>query len=104
MSPLGTIWRMESPCADCLFAKAGPGLKLRLSLRPGRMDEILASLQQEGFFLCHKTTGDEDDEEPAANLVCAGSLDYQNDHKLTLSPYVQVCQRLELRRREGKPP
>jgi hypothetical protein len=83
-------WRVARKCADCPFAKKGAGLKLRRSLRPGRFAEILRGLRREGYFICHKTTRQTGN---GTNLVCAGSIEWQEKRGLT-SQYQRICERL----------
>lgn len=64
----GVQFDLKRPCKDCPFRRDVPGY-----LRPGRMEEILASLDR-GTFPCHKTTGADGRPEFAEHSVCAGSL------------------------------
>lgn len=64
-------------CADCPFAKNGPGLHLRKSLRPGRWRQILSHLDRDGQFPCHKTTHETGD---GSERMCAGAIEYQEAH------------------------
>lgn len=82
---------MERQCADCPFARSGPGLRLRRSLAPGRWREILAALRADLHFTCHKTTRDAGD---GSQLVCAGALDWQAARGLS-SNFQRICERLE---------
>lgn len=85
-----STWRMAAKCADCPFQKAGKGLALRRSLRPGRWREILAGLRRDEHFICHKTTRDTGN---GKNLVCAGSIEWQEERGLS-SQYQRVCERI----------
>jgi hypothetical protein len=82
---------MKHPCADCPFNPTGAGAHLRRSLRPGRMREIKSSLLDGATFPCHKTT---DETGNGTNLLCAGSLAFQNAHGI-VSQLQQVMERLE---------
>jgi len=84
-------WRMSKKCADCPFAKRGPGLRLRRSLAPGRWKGILASLRRGETFNCHKTTLETGN---GTNLVCAGAIEWQASQG-TSSNYQRICERLE---------
>lgn len=65
-------------CADCPFAKSGPGLRLRKTLARGRWSEILASLRRDAHFTCHKTTEETGD---GSERMCAGAIQWQeNNH------------------------
>lgn len=89
------IWRMREKCADCPFAKSGPGLHLRKSLRPGRWFDILADLRAGKHFTCHKTTEETGNN---TNLVCAGAIEWQEKHGC-ISAIVQIMGRLGILRR-----
>ena len=88
-------------CDNCPFADEGAGLQLRLSLAPGRWNEICVGLVMGEHFLCHKTTGDadEDDDEgrevkyPHAQ-ICAGSRAWQAARGI-ISNAEQIMTRLE---------
>lgn len=84
------VWRMEKKCADCPFATSGPGLHLRQTLRPGRMESIEHDLLNNKHFTCHKTSDETGD---GTNLVCAGAIEWQ-DAKGVSANYVRVCERL----------
>lgn len=94
--PTATRWRMAEKCEDCPFADNGPGLHLRKSLYPGRWREILASLRRDQHFICHET-GDETGD--GSNLVCAGSIEWQEQHGYS-SQYTRICERLEYFRQQ----
>lgn len=87
------IWRMPSPCENCPFNKSGKGLHLRKSLRVGRWREILLGLRMGEYFTCHKTSDETGD---GSNLVCAGSLDWNNKRGLS-SNFQRVMERLDRR-------
>lgn len=84
-------WRVAKMCADCPFASKGPGLALRKSLAKGRWQSITRGLLRGECFTCHKTTDETGD---GSNLVCAGSIEYQDKRNIS-SQYVRVCERLE---------
>jgi len=85
------LWRTAKKCADCPFASSGAGLHLRRTLRRDRWREILASLRRGESFHCHKTTDETGD---GSNLVCAGSLDWQDSHGVS-SQMARIAERLE---------
>jgi hypothetical protein len=87
MSP---TWRMPQMCADCPFATTGPGRRLALSLRPGRMAEIKRGLRRGEHFTCHRTTEQTGN---GTNLVCAGALAYQVTRRVT-SNLQRIMERL----------
>lgn len=97
-----SAWRMDQLCANCPFAKSGPGLALRKSLRPGRWREILRALLRGEVFWCHKTTGDGEWDEDGTyhashhERICAGAIAYQEDAGTT-SQVQQIMERLERR-------
>lgn len=82
---------MLKPCIDCPFNKRGPGLRLRRSLRPGRMAEIERALRSDQHFTCHKTTVNTGD---GSNRICAGSIEWQEKRGLS-SNYLRICERLD---------
>lgn len=84
-------WRMRAPCVDCPFNKSGPGLKLRRSLRPGRMEEIERALRGDGHFICHKTTAQTGD---GSRRICAGSIAWREKRGFS-SNYQRICERLD---------
>ena len=92
-------WRTQKQCADCPFAKSGPGLHLRKSLGAGRWREILESLRKDNHFLCHKTTDETGD---GSNLACAGSLEWQAKHGHS-SNLERVMSRLDAIRQRVQP-
>ena len=55
------------------------------------MDEIYAQLESDGHFMCHKTTDETGD---GSNLICAGSIEWQEAEGLGPSQYLRVCERL----------
>ena len=85
------VWRMKEMCADCPFAKTGPGVHLRKTLRPGRWREITSGLLRGEHFNCHKTTDETGD---GSNLVCAGSIEWQDKRGLS-SQYARIAERLD---------
>ena len=91
-------WRTKEKCEDCPFATKGPGLELRKSLRAGRWQEILAGLLKQEHFFCHKTTEDTGN---GSNLVCAGSIEWQDKHG-TSSQFMRVCETLDYFARKKK--
>jgi hypothetical protein len=91
-----TIWRMPEPCVDCPFNASGPGRHLRDTLRGERWRGILRALRSDGHFICHKTGDDTGD---GSQLVCAGSIAWQEAHGLS-SQYVRICERLDWFRTE----
>ena len=84
------LYRMSEKCADCPFAKSGPGLHLRKSLHPRRWPSILADLRAGKHFTCHKTTEETGNN---TNLVCAGAIEWQDKHG-RVSTMVQIMRRL----------
>ena len=86
-------YRIDKPCVDCPFNDSGPGQHLRESLGEGRMDEIYNNLQSDGHFMCHKTTDETGD---GSNLICAGSIVWQEAEGFGASQYLRVCERLEV--------
>jgi hypothetical protein len=90
-------WRMEKMCANCPFAKAGPGRELARSLNRGRMAEIKRGLRRGEVFYCHKTTGEDGEGEAIITSkakACAGALAYQEEQGVS-SNYQRVCESLE---------
>ncbi len=85
-------WRMAKQCEDCPFAASGPGLRLRKSLQSGRWREILNLLRADKHFLCHKTT---DETGNGTNLVCAGSIEWSEKHRVPPSQFQRIMERLE---------
>lgn len=88
---LSRKWRMKEQCADCPFAKSGPGLHLRKTLARGRWREILQDLRQDKHFLCHKTTDETGD---GSNMHCAGSIEWQMEHNGQPSQMARICERI----------
>lgn len=85
-------YRMPEPCIDCPFNDGGPGQHLRETLGEERMDGIYEALMQDSHFMCHKTTPETGD---GSNLICAGSIDWQEEQGVGASQYLRVCERLE---------
>ncbi len=85
-------YRMEKPCTDCPFDDSVRGNHLRKSLRRGRMAEIKRDLMNDGHFMCHKTTDETGDN---SNLICAGSIEWQEAQGVGASQYLRICERLE---------
>ena len=88
-------YRMQEPCSNCPFTDSKEGKHLRESLMDGRMDEIYESLLSDGHFMCHKTTDDEQESGDGSNLICAGSIEWQEEQGVGASQYLRVCERLE---------
>jgi hypothetical protein len=85
-------WRTKKPCEDCPFNRSGPGLRLRKSLGPSRWREITTQmLQGQKHFICHKTS---DETGNGSNLICAGSINFQEKHN-TSSNLQRVMERIE---------
>ena len=84
-------YRMETPCVDCPFNDDGPGRHLRDSLARGRWEEILDSLRCDQHFTCHKTSDETGDN---SNLICAGSIAWQDENDYPPSQYLRICERL----------
>ena len=87
--PTARKWRMHDMCANCPFQSDGEGAHLRTTL--SRWHSILAGLRRRESFLCHGTTEDTGNN---TNLLCAGAIAYQEQHR-TISQYQQVCERLD---------
>ena len=81
---------MAGKCHDCPFMDDGPGLFLRRSLCLGRWRSILFDLRKGLHFTCHETTEETGN---GTNLVCAGSIEWQDKHECT-SAYVQMVRML----------
>ncbi len=90
-------WRMAKSCENCPFNKSGKGLHLRKSLARGRWREILLSLRMGERFVCHKTSDETGD---GSNLVCAGSLDWQEKAGVS-SNFQRVMERLDYFRKKS---
>lgn len=88
-------WRVETMCADCPFSKTEAGRALRASLRPGRMENILATLRNDGHFLCHKTTTETGN---GTNLQCAGALAWQKKQGLPPNQLARIAERISAMR------
>lgn len=84
-------WRMEKMCANCPFAKSGPGKHLRESLRSERWREILTVLRRDGHFTCHKTTDETGD---GSNLMCAGAIEWQEKHAV-VGQFQRIMERID---------
>jgi hypothetical protein len=86
-------WRTARKCSNCPFHKSGPGLRLRLSLGPGRWRGILLSLTNGNYFPCHSTVKYDDEGEaiPRTGLVCSGSIEWQRKNNAS-STYVRLCE------------
>lgn len=83
-------WRMQKPCFNCPFNESQEGLNLRRSLR--RWNSITSALLKgHEHFVCHKTSDDTGD---GSNLVCAGSLLYQEENG-TSSNLQRVMERID---------
>jgi len=78
-------------CADCPFAKKGPGAHLRRTLRPARWREITSGLLRGEYFMCHKTTDETGD---GSKKLCAGAIEWQAARGVS-SNYQRVCERLD---------
>ena len=85
-------WRMPQMCADCPFAPSGPGLRLRRSLGKGRWTEIIQCLKRDKHFICHKTSNETGN---ATNLICAGSIEYSEDHNIPPSQLQRIMERID---------
>lgn len=76
-------YKLASMCDNCPFSEEGAGLQLRLSLGRGRWESILDDLRRGRHFLCHKTTGEGEEDEDGNYIksgkekICAGSRFYQ---------------------------
>ena len=90
------MWKTAKPCGDCPFSSSKAGVHLRKSLKPERWRKIKAGLLQQEHFYCHKTT---DETGNGTNLVCAGSIDWQDKHGVS-SQYVRICERLDYANRK----
>jgi len=100
-------WKLEAPCNNCPFSDEGAGLQLRLSLARGRWDEILSGLLDGQHFLCHKTTGDAEENDDGEEVryphakMCAGARLWQHERGI-VSDAEQIMTRLEtLNQRKG---
>lgn len=95
-------WRTKQKCADCPFARTGPGARLRRTLTPARWKGILHDLMNDRHFLCHKTTEETGD---GSNLVCAGAIEWQDRHGVSAN-FVRVMERVDgifKNRKTGEP-
>ena len=92
--PQPFIWKLETMCSDCPFARSGPGRYLRSTLRPGRWREILRSLKH-SCFPCHKTMADTSENGNDSRLICAGAYAHQARYNYW-PQYRQVMERLSM--------
>lgn len=84
-------WRVDKKCSNCPFASSGAGLYLRKTLARGRWREILNALRMDGHFRCHKTT---DETGNGTNLLCAGSLEWQEKNLGYVGQLARIMQRI----------
>ncbi len=90
-------WRVKQKCAKCPFAKSGAGKHLWESLRPDRREGILNDLRNDGTFFCHETTQEDGDDTSYVGLdalVCAGSIDWQEENIGYMGQYARIAERV----------
>jgi hypothetical protein len=87
-------YSLTRPCAECPFRRGTP-----MRLRPGRIDEITASILDVGAeFPCHKTItyqDDDDDGSYEAKQHCAGAVLFALKHE-TMPQVMRIACRLAM--------
>lgn len=79
---------LKSPCVDCPFVKGGSA---NLTLRPGRLEEIVRDIRKDMSFTCHKTLGKASSEQQH----CGGALIFLEKENLP-NQMMRIAERIGL--------